>query len=171
MTECVICGETEKRLVKHHTDYQNDITVLLCDKCHVNLHRGNIECDIPVPLPNTKDDSILKNLKKGKLDYYDCIEKTVSLSALVNPTIQVPPKWAGHKMLMILIGDKPHDLECESELKDQNDLTTKLYGDKKERQFYFRLPKTAVRLMGLKHKDEFKLEIEGDKLILTRCKD
>lgn len=50
-------------------------------------------------------------------------------------------------------------------------LKVKLYSDKHGRQYQISLPKNIVKLMGLKHKDEFKLEIEGDKLILTRCKD
>jgi antitoxin component of MazEF toxin-antitoxin module len=44
-----------------------------------------------------------------------------------------------------------------------------LYSDKEGRQYQLSLPKTVVKLMGLKHKDEFKLEIEGNKIILTKC--
>ena len=49
MTECVICGETEKRLVRHHTDYEKDITVKLCQSCHIKLHKGSIKSNIPAP--------------------------------------------------------------------------------------------------------------------------
>lgn len=48
-------------------------------------------------------------------------------------------------------------------------LKTKLYGDKQGRQYQVPIPKTVIKLMGLKHKDEFRVEIEGNKIILTKC--
>jgi len=49
MSECLHCGETEKRLVKHHIDYEMDETVLLCASCHIKLHKGSIKSNIPAP--------------------------------------------------------------------------------------------------------------------------
>jgi len=39
-TACQLCGETLKRLVKHHPDYSQPLQVQwLCDKCHGFVHR------------------------------------------------------------------------------------------------------------------------------------
>jgi hypothetical protein len=49
MDPCLNCGEMEKRRIKHHIDYEKDITVSLCDSCHIKLHRGNLTSNIPAP--------------------------------------------------------------------------------------------------------------------------
>lgn len=48
-------------------------------------------------------------------------------------------------------------------------LKVKIYGDKAGRQYQVSIPKSIVKVMGIKHKDEFKLEIEGNQIILTKC--
>lgn len=50
-------------------------------------------------------------------------------------------------------------------------LLVKIYADKQGRQYQISIPKSIVKVLGIKHKDEFKLELEGDKIILTKCKD
>lgn len=104
MTECVICGETEKRLVRHHTNYEKDITVLLCDKCHRNLHNGKLESDIPVPAPSDeKDKSILDFCTTLTYDCYDVLERRVPLTSGNYPLIRLPKNWGGHDVLVLLM--------------------------------------------------------------------
>ena len=50
-------------------------------------------------------------------------------------------------------------------------LIVRVYSDKKGRQYQIPIPKNIVNLMDIKHKDQFKLEIDGDKIILTRIKE
>jgi len=38
MSVCAKCGITNENLVKHHLDYTNNVTELLCRSCHRKLH-------------------------------------------------------------------------------------------------------------------------------------
>jgi len=107
MSECLICGETEKRLVKHHTDYEKDITVLLCDICHRNLHAGNIESDIPVPDPSLEKDKSVLELPISTMvtDCFDARVRKVPLSPNTqSATVIVPKSWKGYKVMVLLVG-------------------------------------------------------------------
>ena len=47
-------------------------------------------------------------------------------------------------------------------------IKVKLYADKNGRQYRISIPKKIVELRGYSHKDEFDLEIKGNKIILTK---
>ena len=38
---CYICGRTDKKLVQHHLDYKNNITITICTKCHRIIHSSD----------------------------------------------------------------------------------------------------------------------------------
>lgn len=41
-TSCEVCGDTKKRLHKHHCDYNKPLDVIfMCPQCHVNWHIEN----------------------------------------------------------------------------------------------------------------------------------
>lgn len=107
MTECVICGETEKRLVRHHTDYEKNTTVLLCDKCHRGIHNKTIISDVPVPVAKEeKDKEVLNSKFKLTFDCYDVRERSVPLTSGYAPKVEVPKKWAGHDILLLLVNQE-----------------------------------------------------------------
>lgn len=63
---CSICGTLDKRIVKHHIDYENDITIPVCDKCHFGLHSGRIKSEFPtLRRPSRKRDVTKGNLKES----------------------------------------------------------------------------------------------------------
>jgi len=49
---CEVCGEKGK-VVHHHISYEQDVTVLLCHKCHQKAHRNGIPIYKPID-KNTK---------------------------------------------------------------------------------------------------------------------
>ena len=69
---CDICGETEKRIIRHHIDYEKDITIPLCDKCHANLHKGNLDVNIPAPKRPTDQKRINLNIPD---EIVKCLDK------------------------------------------------------------------------------------------------
>lgn len=106
MSECLICGETGKRLVKHHTDYEKDITVLLCDKCHRNLHAGNIDAKELLPDMNFKKDmSLLQYPVEITITCYEARSKTVPYTGGTSANINLPKKYCGHKVMILLVDD------------------------------------------------------------------
>lgn len=60
---CKVCGTMTKRLVKHHTDYKNDITIDVCNSCHRMIHNGSIK-SIPAPQPNNTKVGVRKSTHK-----------------------------------------------------------------------------------------------------------
>lgn len=104
MSECLICGETEKRLVKHHTDYEKDETVLLCDKCYRNLHAGNIDAKELIPDMNSKRDmSLLKYPMDVTATCYEAMAKIVPYTGGNSTRINLPKKYSGHKVMILLV--------------------------------------------------------------------
>ncbi len=54
MNKCILCPNT-KNLVKHHTNYEKDKTVVVCRNCHSKIHRTNLYQELkPIDRPNAK---------------------------------------------------------------------------------------------------------------------
>lgn len=77
---CKVCGTMTKRLVKHHTDYKNDITIDVCNSCHRMIHNGSIK-GIPAPQPNNTKVGVRKSthkrLKEHLKNYGDTMDSVI----------------------------------------------------------------------------------------------
>jgi hypothetical protein len=42
LPRCQVCGEiSDNGLLKHHLNYAEDKTIIICQSCHLKIHRGN----------------------------------------------------------------------------------------------------------------------------------
>ncbi len=40
MVKCILCYRDDSRLMKHHIEYKNDITIIVCGSCHRKIHQS-----------------------------------------------------------------------------------------------------------------------------------
>jgi len=78
--KCDLCNE-EKEIIKHHIDYNKDITIPICIQCHRKIHgKHNHNLDYLKPINNIPTSSVcltkdvterLKTFKITKLETYN----------------------------------------------------------------------------------------------------
>jgi len=89
MTDCVECEQSDKtaRIVQHHTNYQTDSTVPVCDACHQRIHADQSHPLYPVGEPdetslrisNTMADELFDRKRRGE-SYEDVIWQLIELT-------------------------------------------------------------------------------------------
>ena len=48
---CSVCGTSDIKIIRHHTDYENGVTVRMCLSCHQKLHKRLEKNGMPLNVP------------------------------------------------------------------------------------------------------------------------
>lgn len=77
MRICINCNEREAK-INHHTDYEKDITVPVCYKCHFHIHRNKDNKYYPINQPVTLP--LIRKMSEYNGQYRIVIPKAIAQS-------------------------------------------------------------------------------------------
>ena len=107
MSKCPICNKKEKKLIKHHTSYQHNITIEVCKPCHYIIHKTEKYLELkPKDSSNHIIVSLTEETHKRLVQDRDHFQKAIgggkwSLSDTIEEYYRIMPK---RKWIFILGG-------------------------------------------------------------------
>ena len=112
---CSKCGNKDVKVVNHHTDYENDITIVLCYPCHKKLHAALRRNGTPLSPPTEYIPTTgVRGLKfVGRVGHAHHVTIPEEACKIVGIN-------AGDLVYMEIIEVKPHQTEQTTTKKDEN---------------------------------------------------